>query len=238
MQEGFEIDLREFFRLLAKRFWVVLLCAVIVGTSVLVYTVNFVTPGYEASVAIYVNNNSRKDSAAISSSDLAVALRLVATYVNIIQSDRVLEKVVAESGLSVTTKQLRSMISADAIGETEMFRVSVISPNPELSAQLANAIAKVAPAEISEIIEGSSAKIIDYAKVPSKPCSPNYFKYTVLGALAGATLAIIALFLQVIMDVRVKTEEDLTRICAIPVLGAIPDLSTEAQKKTGNRTRR
>lgn len=238
MQDGFEVDLREFFRLLVKRFWAIILCAVIAGTSVLVYTVNFVTPVYEASVAIYVNNNSRKDSATISSSDLAVALRLVATYVNIIRSDRVLDKVVAESGLSIPPQQLRSMISADAIGETEMFRVSVISPNPELSAQLANAIAKVAPAEISEIIEGSSAKIIDYAKAPQQPSAPNYLKYTFFGAAAGAVLAILALFLQVIMDTRIKTEEDLLRICTIPVLGAIPDLSADVQKKSGKNVRR
>ena len=238
MREGFEIDLKEFFSILIKRFWVILLCAVIVGTSVLVYTVNFVTPMYGASVAIYVNNNSRKDSSTISSSDLAVALRLVATYVNIIQSDRVLEKVIAESGMPITVKQLRGMISANPIGETEMFRVSVLSPNPELSATLANAIAKVAPAEISDIIEGSSAKIIDHAKVPTAPSSPDYLKSAAYGVLAGAFIAVVCLFLQMLLDFRVKTEEDLAKICAIPVLGVIPDFSDETQKRSENRKRR
>ena len=139
MGESVEIDLRELFKVLLKRAWIVILCAVIVGTSVLVYTVNFVTPQYKANVTIYVNNNSGKDSSYISSSDLAVALRLVSTYVNIIQSNTVLEKVIAEAGMQLTTEQVRSMISAEVVGETEMFRVTVTTANPQMSADLANA---------------------------------------------------------------------------------------------------
>lgn len=237
MGENIEIDLREFFRVLLKRIWIVVLCTVLLGTSVLVYTLNFVAPEYQASVSIYVNNNSRQDGTYISSSDLAVALRLVATYVNIIQSDTVLEKVIEETGLLLSAAQVRGMISAEAMGETEMFRVTVTTPNPQMSADLANAIASVAPAEISQIIEGSSAKIIDYARVPKAQSSPNYAMNTILGAVIGAVLAVIAILIQSLMDVRIKSEEDLAKICAIPVLGVIPQLSADT-KSTGKKARR
>ena len=237
MGETVEIDLKEFFAILLKRIWLVALCAVLLATSVLVYTVNFVTPQYQASVSIYVNNNSKADGSYISSADLAVALRLVATYVNIIQSDAVLDKVIQETGLLLTTAQVRSMISAEAMGETEMFRVTVTTPNAQMSADLANAIAAVAPAEIAEIIEGSSAKIIDRAKVPTAQSAPNYAMNTMLGGVIGAALAVLVLLLQTLMDVRIKSEEDLEKICAIPVLGAIPQLTGEP-KATGKKTRR
>jgi len=237
MNENVEIDLREFFTVLLKRIWLVALCAVLLAGSVLVYTVNFVTPKYQASVSIYVNNNSKTDGAYISSADLAVALRLVATYVNIIQSDAVLDKVIEETGLLLSAAQVRSMISAEAMGETEMFRVTVTTPNAQMSADLANAIAAVAPAEISEIIEGSSAKIIDYAKVPTAHSTPNYVVNTVIGGFVGAALAVLAILLQTLMDVRIKSEEDLAKICTIPVLGAIPQLTPEA-KTTGKKAKR
>ena len=99
MKETVEFDLRELASVLLKRVWIIILCAVIVGASVLVYTVNFVTPQYQSSVTIYVNNNSSVEGNYISSADLAVALRLVTTYVNIIQSNTVLEKVIADTGL-------------------------------------------------------------------------------------------------------------------------------------------
>ena len=227
-----EIDLRDFLKLLLKRIWIVFLCALIVGTTVLVYTVNFVTPMYESSVSIYVNNNSGTDNRYISSGDLAVALRLVATYVNIIQSDTVLENVIEETGLLLSPDQLRKMISAEAIGETEMFRVTVTTPNPQMSADLANAIASVAPGEISNIIEGSSAKIIDYAKVPKNQSAPNYTINTILGVLIGIIMAVVAIFVQMLLDVRIKTEEDLTKLHPIPVLGVIPDLAKESKLRS------
>lgn len=237
MGESVEIDLKDFFRVLLKRIWIVALCAILLGVSVFVYTLNFVTPKYEASVSIYVNNNSGTDGKYISSSDLAVALRLVATYVNIIQSDTVLDKVIAETGLRLTTNQVRGMISAEPIGETEMFKVTVSTPNAQMSADLANSIASVAPAEISGIIEGSSAKIIDYAKVPKAQSGPNYTKNAILGAVIGAALATVGILLYTLLDVRVKNEEDLTRICQIPVLGVIPQLSADT-KATGKKARR
>lgn len=237
MSETVEIDLREVFKILLKRAWIIALCAIIVATSVLAYTINFVTPQYKANVTIYVNNNSSKENAYISSNDLAVALRLVSTYVNIIQSNTVLEKVIAEAGLVLTTDQVRNMISAEVVGETEMFKVTVTTPNPQMSADLANAIAAVAPDEIAAIIEGSSAKIIDYARVPTARSSPSYTTNAIIGALVGAALAIAVILIHNLLDMRVRNEEELARIGSVPVLGVIPDMTNE-MKKTDKKVRR
>lgn len=236
MNENVEFDLRELFKSLWKRAWIIVLCAVIVAASACVYTMNFVTPKYEASVTIYVNNNTRKENSYISSSDLAVALRLVTTYVNIIQSNKVLEKVVAETGMNLTAGQVRGMISAEVVGETEMFKVTVTTSNPQVSADIANAIAAVAPGEISEIIEGSSAKIIDYARVPTAYSSPNYTTSTAIGGVVGAVAAMVVIVLTNMLDTRVKNEEDLEKICNVPVLGVIPDLTID--NKTSKKARR
>lgn len=235
MNGNIEINLREFFRMLLKRAWIIVLCAAICGTAVLVYAKNFVSPKYQASISVYVNNNSGRENPYISSSDLAVALRLVSTYVNIIQSDTVLEKVIKTAGEDISAAQLRGMITARAIGETEMFKVTVTSTQPELSAKLANAIAVVAPGEIATIIEGSSAKIIDHARVPSAPISSGDTSKALLGAMAGAAVVILITLLQLLMDVRINSEEDLAKISSVPVLGVIPALSVEPKKSRRRR---
>lgn len=231
-----EIDLRELFRVLVKRLWIIILCAVLMGAAVFAYTANFVTPQYKADVTIYVNNNSGKDNSYISSSDLAVALRLVSTYVNIIQSNTVLDKVIAETGLNLSTSQVRKMISAEVVGETEMFKVTVTTHNPQMAADIANAIASVAPGEIAEIIEGSSAKIIDYARVPKGRSAPSYTVNTIIGVFAGAVLAIAVILVQNMLDLRIRNEEELTRICSVPILGVIPDMDQE-NKNNGKKAR-
>ncbi len=230
MEKSLEIDLRELFGVLLKRAWIIILCAVLVGASVLVYTMACVTPQYQASVTMYVNNNSGKDSEYVSANDLSVALRLVGTYVSIIKSDKVLDRVIEEAGLMLTSAQVRGMISAQAEGETEMFRVTVTSANPQMSADIANTIARIAPEVIAEIIEGSSAKTIDEAKVPQHRSSPSLTLNTIVGAMVGAVLAMLFVTLAHVLDVRVKNEEDLLKICDVPVLGVIPNLVGDAKK--------
>lgn len=235
MQSGMEINLPEIIKLLAKKAWIVLLAAVICCATVLLYTVNFVEPQYAASVTMYVNNKSNQEGNAISSNDLTVATKLVNTYINIIKSDRVLDKVVAEVGTDIGPDSLRGMISAESLNGTEMFKVTITGKEPKLSAQLANAIADVAPAEISQIIQGSSAEIVDRAKVPTTRSSPNYSMSAVLGFAIGAVLAITAIILAHALDVRVKSEEDLAEICSVPVLGTIPDVLEIVKKSRKQR---
>lgn len=235
MAENIEIDLKEFLRNVVKRWWIIAICAVICGSSVLIYTLNWVKPEYKATISMYVNNNSGKET--LSSGDLAVALRLVETYVNIIKSDRVVEKAIEESRMQLSPGQVRSMISAQAVGETEMFKVTVTTPNKQMSKDLADAIAEAAVEEIPDIIQGSSVKVIDQAKLPSAPSGPNYTTNTVLGAAAGMAVAVLGILIQMLLDVRVKSEDDLKKISSIPVLGAIPEMNTGV-KTAGKKTRR
>lgn len=236
MKEGIELDLKELCRVLLQRAWIIILCAVIVAASVYGYIANFVTPLYRAEVTMYVNNNgnSAGNTGNVTSSNLAVAMQLVNTYVNIIQSDMVLEKVIEDAGLALTPAQVRGMLSAQAVNETEMFAVRVTSPNPQMSADIANSIADISPSEISKIIEGSSAKVIDYAKVPQLPISPGYLMKSALGGVVGAVMAAAFFIVRRLMDTHVKNEEELEKICSIPVLGTIPDFSQpvkESKKK-------
>lgn len=238
MNETIEIDLREIGRVLLKRVWIILLCAVIAGAAMLFYTVNFVTPMYKADVMMYVNNSSSVNNQYMSSSDLAVAQRLVETYTSIITSHTVLDKVAEETGLNITGDQIRGMLSTSAVGETEMFKVSVVTRDPQMSADIANVIAEVAPGEIAKIIPGSSAKVVDYARIPRSRYSPSYTSNTILGFLCGAVLAVVVVLLENLLDTRIRKKEDLESIFPAPVLGSIPELMGETNKKSLRKVRR
>ncbi len=237
MEETFELDLKELFKELWKRVWIIVLCAVLVASAMLVYTAAFVTPQYEASTMIYVNNNSNNANNALSSADLAVALRLVGTYVNILKSDAVLTEVIAKSGVNLETEEVREMLDSEVVEETEIFRVSITSPDPQMSADIANAIADVAPDKISAILEGSSAKVIDYAKVPEEPSSPNYVINTLVGGAVGVVLSVLAIAIHMMLDKRIKGEEDLMKLYPIPVLGKIPDMNLYREQKSKKERR-
>lgn len=237
MEETFELDLKELLKELWKRIWIIVLCAVLAASAMLFYTAAFVTPTYKAEVMIYVNNNSDRTNNYISNTDLAVALRLVGTYVNILKSDAVLTEVIAKCGVDLSPEQVRGMLSSEVVEETEIFRVSITSSNPQMSADIANAIADVAPEKISAIIEGSSAKVIDYANVPAEPDSPSYVINAAVGALAGVALSVAGIAIHMMLDKRIKGEEDLMKLYPIPVLGKIPDMNLYREQKSKKERR-
>ena len=234
MEKAVEIDLKELFGACLRRIWLIIISTVVAAAVVYIYTALFVTPMYRTEATFYVNNSIiAGDSQKISSSDLATAQRLVLTCTNIIKSDTVLEKVAEHTELDLTAAQLRSMIGASDIDETEMFRVQVQHKDPVQAAKIANAIADVAPQEIANIIVGSTTKVVDRAKIPTSPCSPNKTTNTVLGAMAGLVLSVAVVVVTALLDVRIKSEDDLTDICDIPVLGVIPEFADDSKSGFG-----
>lgn len=229
-----EIDLQKLVFAYLKKWWLIVLCAVIAGVIAFVYTAHFVTPMYRSSVTIYVNNSRDGEQVdSISSSNLSTSQKLVNTYINMIRSDTVLEKVATASHLDISAEGIREAMSASQIDETELFKVTITHADPQTAADLANAIADVAPAEIANFVEGSSTKIIDYAKVPTYASSPNVEKNCLVGVLAGILIAVIYVTLRVLLDVRIKTDEDLTAMFDIPVLGQVPDFNAVQKKRKG-----
>ncbi len=191
-----------------------------------------VTPLYQANITVYVNNvRSGERIDYISGSNLQASQQLVNTYSNIIKSDTVLSKVAEEAGVDYMPDEMRKILTTKQVGETEMFNVYIVHPDPAEAAHIANAVATVAPAEIEGFVEGSSAKIIDYAKVPDKRFSPSYSRSAVLGAAVGGILALAYVTIRCLLDVRIKEEEDLTALFALPVLGQIPSFDDAAPGK-------
>ena len=241
MERTREINLLALGKVVLKKAWLVVLAAVIFGIGGYMYTVKFVKPMYEASVLLYVNNSIHTDNQGdITASDLATSQRLVKTYVIILQSNPVMEKVSKELehvyGNKLSGGQIRGMITASAVDDTEVFSVKVTNADPVLAAQIANCVAAVAPKEIENVITGSSGKVVQEAKVPSAPISINKTKKAILAAAVGAALVIAIVAVQALLDVRIKDEEDLAYISSAPVLGFIPDLTRSSESHYGYKT--
>ena len=239
MEEVKEIDLKAIGKELWKRAWIIALCAAIFAAGFLIYNMNFVEDTYKAEITMYVVNNPTSNENGMSSQNLAVALQMAKSYVRLIESDRVLDKVVQEAKLTqVTAADIRRMMTVEVLDETEVFTVSIISRDPKMSADIANAIASFAPAEIYNITKGSRVEVVDYAKEPNSRYAPNYTTVTSLGALAGAALAIVVLVIFFVSDNRIKNKEDLEKICKVPVLGAIPDFYEVTKRAENSRVRK
>ena len=139
--------------------------------------------------------------------------------------NRAICEIIDEADIDRSTGELRGMITAAPVNDTEIFEVVVTSTDPDEAERIANAITKILPKRISEVVDGSSVRIVDYAVKPSARSGPSYTKNTVIGMLAGIVLSGLIIVIREMYDVFIREEEYLSDTYGIPVLAAIPDTS-------------
>lgn len=222
-----EIDFKRIFKALWSRFWIICVSVILGGIIAFAGTVLLITPKYQSSAMFYVNNNSLSvgdASFSLTSSDITAAKSLVDTYIVILKSRACLNDVIDYSEADLSYGELKSMISAAAVNSTEIFEVVVTSPDPAEAEKLANAIAHILPKRISTIVEGTSASVVDYAVIASRPSSPSNTKNTFLGMIVGLLISVGIIVIREILDITIKTEDDITHCCDYPILAAVPDM--------------
>ena len=228
-----EIDVGRIFLAIMDRVWLVILVAVLCTAIVFGGTYYFVTPQYQSSAMFYVNNNAFSvgdASLSISNGDLVTSRGLVDSYIVILKTRETLNEVIDYAGLDLSYEQLSGMISAADVDKTEIFRVTVTDPDPQEAEKIANAIAYILPKRISNIIDGTSAKIVDWAVVPAGPSSPDYTKNALIGFLVGFLLMVGVIVLKEMFNTTIRSEDDIEQVCPHPVLATVPDMRSVSKK--------
>ncbi len=222
------IDLLELLGAFIKKIWIVVTLSVVGAILAFAYTLFMVTPLYKSSALLYVNNSDislGSASFSITNADLTAAKSLVATYSVILKSRTVINEVIELSGVNYSYEQMLDMVDAKAVDNTEVFSITVTSPNPKEAELLANLYAEVLPNKISEIVNGTDAKIVDYAVIAAKRSSPSYTKNTAIGALFGFVLAAAIVIIGYLRDDVIHSEDYITKTYPnVPLLTVVPDL--------------
>jgi len=229
-----QIDIKRMIEIVLDRIVSIVVITLIFGLLSFALSKYFITPKYESSITMYVNNrrSTSYDEESMEtktlSSDITASQQLVPTYIEMLKSENVLQTVSdtveKRTGEVYTVRKIKEMLTAEAITNTEIIKVSIRTTDPAIAREIANAIAQVAPDKIQNFIERSDVKIIDGAKISNNPVSPNVRNNTILGALLGLVLSISFILLRELFDVRVKSTDDLVSRFPFPVLGTIPEI--------------
>ena len=235
-QETQEIDLLKLLKELWKRAWLIVIAAFVGGVLFFAYTFMFITPQYQTSALLYVNNSTfdiGSTKLSITSGDISASNSLIDTYVVILKSRTTLERAIVEGALPYNYDQLYAKVAGGSQGNTPVFKITVTDPNPEMAANICNILVEIMVDKnsgISGIVEGSSVSVVDYAVVPRQAASPSYMKNTAIGMLLGFVVACGIIILRSLMDSTIRDEEFLLdKYKEIPVLSTIPDLMEDAK---------
>lgn len=225
---GIEIDLKRLVNVLLKRAWIVVLTAIIGAVGAYFITASFIVPQYTASTLLYINNSDisiGSTSLKLSTSDISASRGLVDTYIVILNTRETLTDVLDYAEVDMSVGQLKGMMVAGAVDKTEIFRVSITDTDPARAQKLADAVAQILPKRITQIVEGTSAKVAEAAVLPTNPSSPNYGRNIRLGLILGALLSGGIILAWALLDTTIRNLEDIAQVTAYPILAEVPDIT-------------
>ncbi len=146
LDEGF--DFRQPLSLLWHWAWLIALVAVVAGVAA--YGVSKrMTPYYQSQTTVLVNEAPATKTSDYSS--VMMSEQLTSTYAEMMAKDPVLSEVQKTLGLNLALEDLKTMVSVAPVRDTQLIGVSVETTNAQLSADIANAIAKVFAGQIQAI---------------------------------------------------------------------------------------
>ena len=211
------IDLLEVLNAVRQHLLAVILTTLILACAGFGASKFLMTPKYQASALMIVN--TRQDTTSnVTSDQINSATKLVSTYSIIIKSDTVLQQVINNLGLSLTYSELAGRVAVSAVDDTQVMKITVTSDNPEWARQVCEQITVVSPDVILESVEAGSVKVISSASINPDPVSPNTMRNTAMGGVAGLVISLGIIFLTVLLDNKINTEEDVTKYLDLTVV--------------------
>ena len=223
-KDKIEIDVLQMLKVLWKRKLIIALAAIISGGIAFGYSSFVIKPEFTSTTRIYVVNRNQGDKPGLTNQDLQAGSYLVKDYREIILSQDVLEKVVADQKLNIDAKTLARKVQVTVPADTRIVSISVRDGLPEEASRIANALREVASQKIIAVTRVSDVTTLEEARPAQSPSSPNIRRNTILGFGAGAGLVIVVVLIIELLDDRVKRPEDIEEVMHLSLLGVIPNL--------------
>ncbi len=217
------IDLSKLFLILKKNMKYLIILPIVFLVLSMVVTFVFMTPKYSSSTQVLVNQKETDNQ--MMAQQVQSNLQLVNTYSEIIKSPRILDKVSKNLKGKYSSNEISGMLTVSNQAESQILNIAVENESREAASKVANEIAKVFSKDVSKIMNVDNVSILSKADTEGNQISPQPLVNSVVGIFLGLIVALIIIFLKEMLDKRIKTEEDVTEILDLPVLGTIQDFS-------------
>ena len=214
-----EIDLLELAYHLWDH-WKLIAVFFLVGTILMgVFTKFFMDKEYQATSKMYVLSSS---DSVVNLSDLQLGSQLTSDYLEVFETHEVTNEVIKKLNLPYDYDQLQGMLSLSNTSGTRIINITITSTKPEEAAAIANEFLDVASRYVADVMVTDRPTVLSVALVPEKPIGPSTVKNALLGAIMGIALSCGYLVVAFLLDDKVKSADDITKLTGMPVLAEVP----------------
>ncbi|MED2972863.1 Wzz/FepE/Etk N-terminal domain-containing protein [Fictibacillus sp. B-59209] len=229
------ISLKDIYQTIRKRLMIILLITVVAIAISGVVSYFVLTPIYQSSTQILVNQERKKDVPDYN--QVQTNVQMVNTYSVIIKSPVILSKVINNLNLKTTPEELTNKLTINSEQDTQVLNVTVQDPDPAMAVNIANNIAKTFKDEIPSIMKIDNVSILSKAELKENPSpiKPNPMLNMAIALVVGLMTGVGLAFLLEYLDNTLKTEQDIENFLELPVLGTIPKITVNDEKDQSYR---
>lgn len=240
------VTVQKLIAILLHRIKFIIIVSFAAGLLAFLYSSFIVTPQYNTSTMIFVQNYNRSNSQNKVSDDIQDATNSADNSGSGSNNNEIAGKIFSSdiSGSAQLAKTCVTLFNnSDKItsiyngcdvvisvtDETFYITISVSGDDPENCANVANQIADMCAEVFHERFGYGQIGTIRTAQVPSAPSSPNKFRFTIIGFAVGLIAACVVSILLELIDTTIKPDDDLFELYKIPVFAEIPDFENQGR---------
>lgn len=227
-----EISLQELFYVFRKRIWLII--GLTIGALVVSGILSFfiITPEYETFTTLLVGKPQEYQisTGGIEYNDVLLNQKLVPTYGELAKSRFVADKVIQNLNLGMSYSTFKKKVQVSLVNDTEIIKIQVKDKDRELAADIANEVSEEFMKTVKLKMKVENVQIVDKAQIPQVPVSPRKLLNMAIGAVLGFMVGVFLTFLLEYLDSTFKTPDDVEKNLHLPVLGAIPLISSRGKE--------
>lgn len=196
----------------------------------LTYTskVEFLAYAVDSKNEIKGSYNSPDDTRTSNTSKMNYTTMMLATYIEIMNTNEfastVSQNLNNRINSSTTAANVKDAMLIEAVENTAMFTITVTSTSNDMAYEIAHQLETEVPAMMKRTNNGLiQASVEDKPIKASAAGSKGYPKKCAIGAVAGIVVACAYVILRNLLDIKIRSGEELVEKYSIPVLGNIPN---------------
>ena len=218
------MTLLELLGLLRKHLKLVIILPILIAVVAGVASM-FMADEYTASTSMYVLSQTQTDEEYVSNSstytDLSASQMIANDVATLAESDTLAEDVALSLGIESIDGY---SVSVESSTSTRIITLSVTGADPETAASIANAYVQNVASSAQSVMDVESVNVVDQATIPENPSGPNRVLYVAVAFLAGLFLAVCIIVIADMVNVKVRTDDDINDLLGLPVVGHFPDV--------------
>ena len=207
-----------------RQFWKSIALITAIGLAVGIVISLVVQPTYRSEMTFFVATPGDKTNTPLQADEFAQ--RRINSYVGVMNSERLAEVVLRDTGLPLQPQEIISMITASTDPETVLLNVTVTDVSADRSLIVARSVASNLDNLIGELDNRGEQnavqlRVISGPTLNPDPVSPRKKLNAALGLLIGLGVGIAQALLRRQIDTSMRTREQLAAVTGLPTLGQL-----------------